>query len=44
MARKLSGLSPETLVLPTTPFRTSGGAAVLLMIDEEAEPVLSRFR
>lgn len=44
MARKLSGLSPETLVLPTTPHTTTGGAAVLLLNEDEADPILGRFR
>jgi len=44
LARKLSGLSPETLVLPVMPHTTTGGAAVLLLVEDATEPVLSRFR
>lgn len=36
-------LSPESVVLPTEPFRTNGGAAVLRLKDAEAEPLLAQF-
>ena len=42
-ARRMSALDPETVVLPTVPHRTSGGAAVLLL-GPGAEESLARFR
>ncbi len=44
LARKLGGLTPETLVLPTSAHRTGGGASVLLLQESAAQPVLDRFR
>lgn len=44
LARKLSGLDPETVELPTSPIRTSGGAAVLVLKEPGAEEALARFR
>jgi LCP family protein required for cell wall assembly len=43
LARKLAGLNPETVELPTDPIRTSGGAAVLVL-QPSAEEALARFR
>jgi LCP family protein required for cell wall assembly len=43
LARRLGGTTPETLVLPTRGARI-GGASVLLLQEDEAAPVLSRFR
>ncbi|MEQ8718155.1 MAG: LCP family protein [Acidimicrobiales bacterium] len=43
LARRLRGLDPETVELPTFPFTTSGGAAVL-GLDAGADEVLGRFR
>lgn len=37
-------LDPVSVELPTEGFRTSGGAAVLGLIEEEAQPVLDQFR
>ncbi len=42
--RGLGGESITTHVLPTVPFRTPGGAAVLAMQPAEAQPVLAIFR
>jgi LCP family protein required for cell wall assembly len=44
LARKLSGLNPETVELPTNPIRTRGGAAVLELEEPAAEEALARFR
>jgi len=41
---RLRGLAPEAVTVPTTPFRTERGAAVLLLRDDEAAAVLSGFR
>jgi hypothetical protein len=43
LARRLGSASPESVVLPTEGARI-GGAAVLLLQEEEAQPVLDRFR
>jgi len=43
LARRLSGTDPETIVLPTVGAR-KGGAAVLLLKEAEAAPVLARFQ
>ncbi|MCP4436156.1 MAG: LCP family protein [Actinomycetia bacterium] len=43
LARRLGGVEPETIVLPTRGARI-GGASVLLMNEAEAQPVLGRFR
>ena len=37
-------LDPVSVELPTFPFRTSGGAAVLGLIEDEAPAVLDQFR
>jgi hypothetical protein len=42
LARRLGAASPESVVLPTEGARI-GGAAVLLLQEEEAQPVLDRF-
>lgn len=42
-ARRLSGSSPETVELPTRGANI-GGASVLLLQEEAAQPVLDRFR
>jgi LCP family protein required for cell wall assembly len=44
LARKLSGLNPETVELPVTPIRTNGGAAVLQLVQPDADAALNRFR
>lgn len=44
LARKLAGLDPETVDLPVTPTRTSGGADVLLLKEPAATTALDRFR
>ncbi len=36
--------SMRTYSLPVTPWRTSGGASVLRMTDDEAQPILNLFR
>lgn len=36
--------SLKTYSLPTTPFRTAAGAAVLDLVEREAEPILNVFR
>ncbi len=43
MARRVSGTAPESVVLPTYPYRTSGGAAVLGLTDEAPE-VIATFQ
>jgi LCP family protein required for cell wall assembly len=43
LARRLGAASPESVVLPTEGARI-GGASVLLLQEEEAQPVLDRFR
>ncbi|MFW2383382.1 MAG: LCP family protein [Acidimicrobiales bacterium] len=42
--RNLGGDSITTHVLPTVPFRTPGGSAVLAMQPAEAQPILAVFR
>ena len=44
LARKLAGLSPETVDLPVVPTRTKGGAEVLLLKQPSATAALDRFR
>ena len=47
LGRRFASFDPDSLAtysLPTTPFRTAGGAAVLDLIDREAEPILNIFR
>lgn len=43
LARRLGGSTPETVELPTSAARR-GGAAVLVLAEDEAGPVLDRFR
>lgn len=43
LAWNLRGFSPESVLLPTTPFRTSGGAAVLDLDDAAAAPIIQQF-
>jgi LCP family protein required for cell wall assembly len=43
-AWNMGRLQPESVVLPTFPFRTSGGAAVLGLDEESAPAALDRFR
>jgi hypothetical protein len=43
-ARRLRGLEPESVALPVYGFRTSGGAAVLGLVQPEAEAVIAGFR
>ncbi|MBK5224039.1 MAG: LCP family protein [Acidimicrobiia bacterium] len=42
-ARSLRGLQPESVALPTYPFRTDGGAAVLGLVEPDAASVIARF-
>ncbi len=42
IVRRMAGTDPETFVLPTVPARR-GSAAVLLLDEPAAEPVLTRF-
>jgi anionic cell wall polymer biosynthesis LytR-Cps2A-Psr (LCP) family protein len=44
LARKLSGLNPETVDLPTNPIRADNGAAVLVLEQPAADAALARFR
>lgn len=44
LARKLSGLDPQTIELPTDPIRTREGAAVLVLEQPAADEALSFFR
>lgn len=47
IGRQLSGIDPQrmqTHALPVIPHRTSGGAAVVLLDDAAAQPVLNIFR
>ncbi|MCB1255981.1 MAG: LCP family protein [Microthrixaceae bacterium] len=47
IGRQLSGIDPQrmqTHALPVIPHRTSGGAAVVLLDDAAAQPVLDIFR
>ncbi len=44
MMQRLARQSPETVVLPTRPFTTEGGAQVLGLEAEAAQPSLDRFR
>lgn len=44
MAWALKGGSPTSIELPTTPFTTAGGAAVLSLRQSEAEEALAHFR
>jgi polyisoprenyl-teichoic acid--peptidoglycan teichoic acid transferase len=47
LAQRFSDFDSEALrthALPTTPFRTSGGAAVLRLGEAEAQPALNLFR
>jgi LCP family protein required for cell wall assembly len=43
LARKLSGLNPETVDLPTNPIRADNGAAVLVLEQPAADAALARF-
>lgn len=43
-ARHMRGLDPESIPLPTYPFRTSGGAAVLGLVQPDADEVIARFK
>lgn len=42
LVRRLGGTTPQTVVLPTEGAR-KGGASVLVLLEDEAAPVLSRF-
>ena len=47
LASRFSDFDPDTIrnhPLPTEPFRTSGGAAVLRLVDEQAQQSLNLFR
>lgn len=43
-AWNMGRLDPESVVLPTRPFRTNGGAAVLGLVDDQAPAILDQFR
>lgn len=43
LLRRMQGLDPEPSSLPTSNFRTSGGAAVLRLIQPDADAVLADF-
>jgi LCP family protein required for cell wall assembly len=43
-ARRLRGLDPESTELPVYGFRASGGAAVLGLVQPEADAVIATFR
>lgn len=43
LARRLSGADPTSLTLPTEGFRTDGGAAVLRLVQPDAEAVLAQM-
>lgn len=43
-ARQMRGLNPESVPLPTYPYRTSGGAAVLGLVEPDANAVIERFQ
>lgn len=40
---KMRGINPEPNSLPTTPIRTSAGAAVLSLVQPDADEILARF-
>ncbi len=44
LARRLRGLEPDSVELPVYGFRTSGGAAVLGLVQPQADAVLASFR
>jgi len=44
VARKVQGLDPQPVVVPTTNFRTAGGAAVLRLDGDAAQQALDQFR
>ncbi len=44
LARRIGGLNPETIVLPVSNGTTSGGASVLFLQSDEAQPILDRLR
>ncbi len=43
-ARNMRGLEPESVEIPTYPYRTSGGAAVLGLVEPDAGAVIARFQ
>ncbi|QGG95115.1 LCP family protein [Actinomarinicola tropica] len=43
-ANRMRSLDPESVEIPTFPFRTSGGAAVLGLVEPDAAAVISRFQ
>ena len=43
-ANRMRSLDPESVEIPTYPFTTSGGAAVLGLVEPDAQAVLDRFR
>jgi len=43
LARRLGALDPLTVLLPTEPFTTSGGASVLLLQEPEADAALAEM-
>ncbi len=44
LARQMGGLNPETIVLPVRGGTTDGGASVLFLEGDDAQPVLDRLR
>jgi polyisoprenyl-teichoic acid--peptidoglycan teichoic acid transferase len=47
LANRFRGFNPDTIrnhSLPTEPFRTSAGAAVLGLLEDQAQPILNVFR
>jgi LCP family protein required for cell wall assembly len=47
LASRFRDFDPETIrnhALPTYPFRTDGGAAVLGLVEDESQPILNVFR
>jgi LCP family protein required for cell wall assembly len=47
LAERFRSFDPDTIrnhALPTDPFRTSGGAAALRLVENEAQPILNIFR
>lgn len=43
-ARDMRGLEPESVEIPTYGYRTSGGAAVLGLVEPDAAAVIARFQ
>jgi LCP family protein required for cell wall assembly len=43
-ARDMRGMDAESVEIPTYPYRTSGGAAVLGLVEPDADAVIARFQ